>query len=103
MSTGLTSEVVCNNGHVVKLRTKTVKLLEEPTVEELTAEIELMTTWLPHIVQRDAGLDLNLEQCYEDAVLNELDTSITGEARDLTWMELVGIYDSTPKLPPPNE
>jgi len=89
-ATGITSEVISNDGHVTRLRTKTVKMLQEPTCEELTAQTSLLTEWLPHIVKLDAGIELCLDNIYDDNVLNEMHKSLTGEGKILCWRELVG-------------
>jgi hypothetical protein len=89
---GATAEGVSKDGHLKRLRTKTVKLLGEPTVEELTAELTLLKRWLPHVVRRDAGFDVEIDTTDDDVRLNELDNMITGDKDGaLSWQELAGM------------
>ncbi|CAJ1377531.1 unnamed protein product [Effrenium voratum] len=39
------------NGHLYKVRTKTFKMVDEPTVEELTVEVSMLKAWLPLMVR----------------------------------------------------
>ena len=42
-------------------RTKTFKLVDQPTVDELTTEVTLLEQWLPLMVTVDKNFDINLE------------------------------------------
>lgn len=42
-------------------RTKTVKMLDDPTIEELTDQLKLIHSWLPSLVEKDTGFNLDLE------------------------------------------
>jgi hypothetical protein len=96
---GSTAEGVSKDGHLKRLRMKTVKLLGEPTVEELTAELTLLKRWLPYVVRRDSGFDIEIDCSDDDARLNELDNMITGEEdAALSWHELAGM---PPQAAPP--
>lgn len=86
-----TAEGVSKDGHLRRLRTKTVKLLNEPTVEELTAELALLRRWLPHMVRKDDGFDMELDSTDNDERLRELDKQVTGETANISWMELAGM------------
>jgi hypothetical protein len=48
-------------GHTFHVRTKVAKMLDEPTVEELTVELELMRQWIPLMVKHDGGFGLDLD------------------------------------------
>merc|ERR1712060_1004329 len=76
---GLTSELITKDGHLKRLRAKTVKMLDEPSCEEMTAQIKLLTSWLPFIVKKDEGMDLELADSTDDETLNELNLEITGK------------------------
>jgi hypothetical protein len=90
--TGLTSELVTKNGHRKRVRAKTLKMLEEPSCEEMIAQIALMHLWLPHIVKRDEGLDLELSDSTNDNELHDINYILTGKAgEELSWKALVGI------------
>jgi len=92
IETGLTSELVSSAGHRKRLRTKTVKMLDEPAIEEMVAQHELFISWLPHLVKRDRGIDIVIEDSEDDARLRELDCDVTGLRREsLTWRRLAGI------------
>merc|ERR1712054_118306 len=49
---GTTDELEIN-GHVFKVRTKTFKLVDQPTIEELTTEVAMLQKWLPLMVNLD--------------------------------------------------
>mmetsp|Transcript_62525 Transcript_62525/g.173292 ORF Transcript_62525/g.173292 Transcript_62525/m.173292 type:complete len:263 (+) Transcript_62525:1507-2295(+) len=86
-----TSEGVSTDGHLKRLRTKTVKLLGEPTIEELTAELTLLKSWLPHMVQKDGGFDIELDCTDDNERLRDLNRQVTGADEELTWEELAGM------------
>ncbi|CAK0794976.1 unnamed protein product, partial [Prorocentrum cordatum] len=48
-------------GHAFHVRTKVAKMLDEPTVEELLVELELVRQWLPLMVRHDGGFSLDLD------------------------------------------
>jgi len=58
-SARLTAEAVVK-GHKFKVRTKTFKMVSQPTVDELTVEIDMCRQWLPLMVEFDAGFDIDL-------------------------------------------
>jgi len=47
-------------GHLFKVRTKTFKMVDQPTIEELTVEVDLCRQWLPLMVNLDEGFDIDL-------------------------------------------
>lgn len=91
LATGATSEGVSKDGSVKKLRTKTVKMLSEPTIEELTAELVLLKRWLPYMIRQDSGFDIVLDSTEDDVQLRNLHKQITGEDEDLSWERLAGM------------
>lgn len=93
-TTGHTPEGVSKDGHLKRLRLKTVKMLDKPTVLELTAELALLRRWLPFIIQRDSGFDLELDGTDDDSKLVELHRLVTGdEDPSLSWRVLAGMLD----------
>lgn len=67
--TGMSSESVGEqevDGHVFNVRTKTFKLVDQPTIEELTVEVTMLQKWLGFMVNLDGSFDVNLENV-EDA------------------------------------
>jgi len=53
------------NGHEFKVRTKTFKMLDDPTVEELMVELRLLQQWLPMMVKLNDSFDVDLN-CLDD-------------------------------------
>eukprot|EP00746_Dinoflagellata_sp_MGD_P121514 gnl/MRDRNA2_/MRDRNA2_56660_c0_seq1.p1 gnl/MRDRNA2_/MRDRNA2_56660_c0~~gnl/MRDRNA2_/MRDRNA2_56660_c0_seq1.p1 ORF type:complete len:564 (-),score=114.87 gnl/MRDRNA2_/MRDRNA2_56660_c0_seq1:32-1591(-) len=88
---GSTMEGVNEEGHRFKVRTKTVKMLDEPTVEELTAQIVLLKKWVQAIVARDDGFDVEIEDTEDDETLQEMHKEMTGLEESLSWAELAGM------------
>lgn len=92
--TGHTAEGVSKDGHLKRLRVKTVKMLDKPTVLELTAELTLLRRWLPHVVSTDAGFDVEIDGTDDDDKLKELHYRVTGEQDfTLSWQDLAGMND----------
>lgn len=96
------AEIVTAGGKYKKLRTKTVKMLESPSIEEMIAEVTLLTTWLPHIVVLDEGLSVEIGNSDDDAALNELNKKICGQDDDLSWEELGGMKEWAEALSVPS-
>jgi len=47
--------------HIVRVRTKTCKLVDSPNLEELATELGLLTQWLPLMACADHSLDIDLD------------------------------------------
>lgn len=89
---GCTLEGIDKDGHYLKVRTKTIKMLDEPTVEELTAQIMLIKQWVASIVARDDGFDLEIDNTEDDEELQKMHKEMTGlEDEKLCWAELAGM------------
>jgi hypothetical protein len=96
-TTGSTSELITQTGHLMRVRTKTVKLLDDPSIEEMCAQISLLTLWLPHIVQSSGSLEVELEDSTDDIHLRDVHQCITGErSEELRWYEFVGLEIDDP-------
>ena len=67
------------NGHLYKVRTKTFKMLDEPTVEELTVEVDMLKAWLPLMVTLDSSFDVNLNNADDPQVLRAIDKTLRGQ------------------------
>jgi len=94
LQTGQTAEGVSKDGHLKRLRVKTVKMLDKPTVLELTAELTLLRRWLPHVVRKDAGFDVEIDGTDDDGKLQELHKQMTNEDDPkLSWQDLAGMND----------
>lgn len=77
---------------------KTMKLLNEPTVEELKAQVMMLRRWLPYLVDEKDELHLEIESSEEDSALVELHKMITGQDEDLSWTSLAGLDDDGPSM-----
>jgi CRISPR/Cas system-associated protein Cas5 (RAMP superfamily) len=64
------------NGHEIKVRTKTLKMLEEPTVEELIVELSLLHRWLPLMVGLDDGFDVDVNSLDGEADINKIESRL---------------------------
>jgi len=72
------SRTVELKGHVYKVRTKTFKMLDEPTVEELAVELALVQKWLPCMTRLDNSFDVNLSDLDDPAVLRRIERTLHG-------------------------
>lgn len=72
---------------------QTLKLLEEPTIEELRAELTMVKRWLPYLVVEKDDIDAEIDTTEEDDTLMELHKMITGQEEDLSWRILAGVSD----------
>lgn len=70
---------------------KTFKLVHDPTIEELTAQLTMMDVWLPFLVAYEGDQDYDIEDTEDNAKLMELHRRITGEHIKLSWPELAGV------------
>lgn len=57
------------DGHYFKLRAKVLKMLDDPTPEELWSELGLLERWLPLMVALDNGFDMELVDLTDDSVV----------------------------------
>lgn len=62
-----------------KVRTKTFKMVDEPTIEELTVEVEMLKAWLPLMVKLDSSFDVNLNNADDPEVLQSIEKTLRGE------------------------
>eukprot|EP00931_Biecheleriopsis_adriatica_P037698 TRINITY_DN21627_c0_g1_i12.p1 TRINITY_DN21627_c0_g1~~TRINITY_DN21627_c0_g1_i12.p1 ORF type:complete len:632 (-),score=132.00 TRINITY_DN21627_c0_g1_i12:103-1944(-) len=88
---GLALELITSSGHLHRVRAKTLKMLDCPSCHELIAELNIFALWLPHIIKKDRGLDIELTTSDDDNILNQYNLELTGERSDHTWMKLAGI------------
>jgi len=89
---------VSKDGHLQRLRAKTVKMLEEPSCEELIAQVSLFAMWLQPLVQRDEGLAVELKDSTDNEILNELHKQVTGHPDKLTWLHLADMDEASAQL-----
>lgn len=72
---GQTVEV---DNHVYKVRTKTFKMIDQPTVEELTLQVTMLHKWLPLMVQLDNSFDVNLNDVDDPTQLQLIEQTLKG-------------------------
>jgi len=65
--------------HYRRLRCKTVKMFDSPGIEDLATEMSMLHKWMPFLVEKDGGFDVDLE---DDANLYEMHFKLTGEKLD---------------------
>jgi len=53
------------DGHVIQVRTKTLKMLDSPSLEELVVELKMLQKWLPHLVVLDDSFDADLNDMHD--------------------------------------
>lgn len=88
-----------NKDHYIRVRCKTLKLLESPTIEELVAETALTAMWLFSIIMRDADLDLRLTMSDDNSEIHQiyrhlLNLPDTAEVPMLLdWRTLAGLVE----------
>jgi len=72
------SHTVELKGHVYKVRTKTFKMLDQPSVEELAVELALVQQWVPLMTRLDNSFDVNLSDLEDPAVLRHIEQTLLG-------------------------
>jgi len=73
------SKTIEVSGHVYKVRTKTFKMLDQPTVEELTVELAMLQKWLPLMVGLDNSFDVNLNDLEDPVTLRRIERTLRGQ------------------------
>ncbi|CAD7971241.1 unnamed protein product [Amoebophrya sp. A25] len=83
------------DGRTMRVRCKTVKLLEEPTVEELLAQVSLVRIWLRPLILMNRGVDLRLSTSEHDEEIQQIHALLTGTtpSTDLNWVHLSGLSE----------
>jgi hypothetical protein len=64
------------NGHDFKVRTKTFKMLDDPTVEELIAELGLLHQWLPMMVRLDEAFNVDLNSLEDNEQIKKIEATL---------------------------
>ncbi|CAK9049948.1 Kinesin-like protein KIF15 [Durusdinium trenchii] len=68
--------------HVYKVRTKTLKMIEQPSLDELNTQLGLLRSWLPHMIKLDSDFDLNLNTASDPTVLKRITATLLGESSE---------------------
>ncbi|CAK0877499.1 unnamed protein product [Prorocentrum cordatum] len=63
-------------GYEIKVRTKTFRMLGDPTEEELIAQVSLLHRWLPLMVEFDDGFDVDLNSLDGEAAIEEVESTL---------------------------
>lgn len=63
-------------GHVIKVRTKTFKMVDQPECDEVTTQVAMITRWLGLMVKLDEGFDVNLNELGNPAVLVKIERTL---------------------------
>jgi len=61
------------SGHAFKVRTKTFKMLEYPTIGELSEELTLLQAWIPKMVALDDGFDADLNNLEDPNLIDTIE------------------------------
>jgi hypothetical protein len=64
------------NGQEFKVRTKTFKMLDEPTVEELVVELSLLQQWIPLMVKLNDGFDVDLNSLDDKEHIDNIEKAL---------------------------
>jgi len=73
--------------HVVHLRVKCCKLVDNPDLDELAIELEMVTKWLNLMVILNEGFDLDLEALVDSSLVGVVEAVLRGE-RPVTDMPI---------------
>jgi len=73
------------------IRVKTMKMLDDPTIEELMAQLSLLTIWLPCLVRRDGDINAEFPNSEDDHALTQLNALITEEYTRISWSQFEGM------------
>lgn len=73
---GDVSEPVEVGGHIYKIRAKTFKMVDTPTVDELIVELIMIQKWFPYMVNLDSGFDINLNTVGDADALNNIEQEL---------------------------
>mmetsp|Transcript_53109 Transcript_53109/g.137174 ORF Transcript_53109/g.137174 Transcript_53109/m.137174 type:complete len:542 (-) Transcript_53109:135-1760(-) len=68
-------------GKMYRVRTKTFKMLDQPTVLELAAELSLLRGWLPLMVQLDDSFDAEFRSLNDRASIQDIEDALRGATR----------------------
>jgi hypothetical protein len=64
------------DGHIYKVRTKTLKMLEGPSAEELVVEISMLQRWLHALVNLDDSFDADLNDVNDPETIAEIEAQL---------------------------
>merc|ERR1711920_114949 len=65
--------------HLIRLRVKCCKLVDQPDMEELAIELNMMSHWLELMVKLDEGFDLNIEAIKDEECISVVEAVLSGK------------------------
>merc|ERR1711972_1237561 len=65
--------------HMIRLRVKCCKLVDQPDMEELAIELNMMSHWLELMVKLDEGFDLNIEAIKDEESIGIVEAVLSGK------------------------
>merc|ERR1712187_917981 len=63
-------------GHVYKVRSKTFKMLDSPSAEELMLQIQMIQRWLPFLVSLDDNFDGDLNDVHDLDAISKIEARL---------------------------
>jgi hypothetical protein len=78
-------------GHLYRVRTKTFKLVDQPTVEELLVELNMCKKWLPLMVKLDDGFDVDINNLEDPSQIQAIEGILRGnqdllvDSQEIAW------------------
>lgn len=81
---GSLGECVDSTGHVYHVRTKSLKIIDQPTPEEMELELRMVRRWLPQLVRLDGGCDFDLDALDSYASIQEIEDTLRGVSKSRT-------------------
>jgi len=73
---GHIEDITDSEGHLFRVRTKSFRMIDQPTVEELTTQLKLMRRWLPQLVCMDDGCDFDLETLDDQRQIDAIEQTL---------------------------
>lgn len=68
------------DGHVYQVRTKTIKMLDCPSSDELVVQVQMIQGWLPRLVALDDSFDADLNDVSDLEAVAQIEARIAREA-----------------------
>lgn len=66
------------DGQIYKVRTKTCKIIDDPSMQELAVELDLLHHWLPLLVALDDGFDCDLNDLDDAGAIAQIESTLRG-------------------------
>lgn len=78
------------DGHVYNVRVKTLKMLDQPTISELTAQLALLREWLSRMVEFDGHFDVDLGALDEHEVIPRVESTLSDQKSCSPYLQAKG-------------